>query len=266
MITYSKRIFLPIEGKLVTIRPLTNKEYFIYLKYAENDDDLLISGCLESLLSECTNNHSFICNIDKFIALLEIRSLSLGDELRLRVHNVEISFKTKVIIKNVIDNIAPNVLECLPYNLYHSSDDELLAYCSLRRASLSVDTINISKLTVDEVLNWYERQKASTVNETKDNILHINELFMGKWIINPNDKIKLEGIPLHPTDNTMYQFLKVIFSEKLSTMYEMEYAFSTKLNMGYDRFSQLTPNESQIFTKLYKTEKEAEAEAQKRAK
>jgi len=62
-------------------------------------------------------------------------------------------------------------------------------------------------------------------------------------------------------DNTLYYFLKNIFSEELGSFYELMYSMIKKLNFDYNSFMNVTPNECKIFINYYNSDIKREDDA-----
>ena len=97
----------------------------------------------------------------------------------------------------------------------------------------------------------------SSLKYAKDffNKIHdtLNDLFLLKVNFGKNEKIDL---PLSLKDNTIIEFLKILFKRDLLSLYEFEYFFISKANLSFDLLYNSTPAELNVFMNIYKKDLE----------
>jgi hypothetical protein len=97
------------------------------------------------------------------------------------------------------------------------------------------------------------------------NFITLNKEINKINIITGNLKYGIENVPLNFLDKTMFYFLKSILSQDLINFYELEYNLIYKLNINYEHFLKMTPNECKIFINFYNKDKKKEEEAQNKS-
>ena len=118
---FSSKLFLPILGKEIRYSSLNNKNYLDILKYVTNGDDDGLINYFEKILEENLTDKLLInklSNIEKFLILLDLRSVLLGDKLQLiNKENINIDLSISSIRDNLINNIKNiELIKIVNYN------------------------------------------------------------------------------------------------------------------------------------------------------
>lgn len=268
MVSFSTKQILPISEKEVRYTPLINKDYIELLKYSINNDLSGYNDALESILRTCCVDYTVLeSNLDKFLVLLDIRSLSLGDEIILNANTTEVKYSITGIRKKISSYYSNLYKECkleswflegLPKDLYHNSDEEL-------ETELLFRILNIPMGSKEEQKQAYYNLPSYMLPSVRKTIQKVHEFSSKINIIEEKESLGIEKVDASLINNNMFMFIKAIFDDNLLSMYELEYNLTTKLNMSYDRFINLTPNESKIFIGMYNKERKEQEEAQKKS-
>src|SRR5689334_17005040 len=73
--------YLPVANKTVRYRELLNKHFISINKFITNGDDEGLAQYFELLLRELLETKENLRNIDKFLILVNLRSICVGNEL-----------------------------------------------------------------------------------------------------------------------------------------------------------------------------------------
>lgn len=275
---FNTKLHLPLLNQEIRYSTLKNELYIELLKFITNNDDDGVANYFDFILSVCVNDQKMVkrlSNVEKFLILMDIRSISLGDSLEFLIENKEIKYNI-VFIKNNILKQLKNILDLNNKFTYDQIGIEFGLPSSLKIDSLdSIYREVIKKIEIDgHVENFYDLDTISKdkiesmlpakftddlfnyINETKKSIKELN-------IITGKEKLGVDTIPLNFYDNTMYMFLKTIYGSNLLNMYELEYNMTCKLGLSYERFIKMTPNECKLFINFYNRDKKQEEEQSK---
>jgi hypothetical protein len=254
--------FLPICKKKVYLKEISNYYYIDLLKFIQNDKPGDIEEYFDFLINELTDicaNH--LCNIDKFYILLELRALSLGSKIELSQDNINFKINLESIIKKISDIDLKNKIFSLdgieyeislPYNLYHDNIDILYS-------SISKIDGNLIKLTSDTKI--VDLIPSNIFKYIKEFILNANNKLSELVILEKREQPKIEEWLANPYNNSLFDFLKLIYADNLMNFYEMQFNLITKMHVSYDHFMSMTYNESKLFINLQNREIKKQEEA-----
>jgi hypothetical protein len=277
---FTTKIYLPILKQTVRIRNLNNTHYFDILKFITNNDEEGLNDYLEALVLNLLIDksiYSTLSNLEKFLILLEMRSSSVGDSLQITGTNSSKIDLSIISIKNTIQNKVDKleltkILKCgTNYNVFLSIPKTFIIDNIDKMYTEIIDKIEIN----DEILNFFdltETEKELIINNIpatiSGNILtyikNIQSCIGEINIITGNEKFGLETIKVSVFDKTMFMFLKSIFTDDLYNYYELQYSLSNKMNVSYDHFMRMTPNECKLFINFYNKEMKKQEEAQQK--
>jgi len=277
---FTTKIYLPIIKKNIRFRNLNNSHYFDILKFITNNDEEGLNDYFENLILDLIIDKSIysnLSNLEKFLILLEMRSSSVGDSLQITGSNSAKIDLSIISIKNTIQNKIAKLdviknLKCgINYNVFLSIPKTFLIDDIDKMYTEIIDKIEIN----DEVLSFFNltsTEKELIINNIPatiaGNILtYIKNIqfSIGEInIITGNEKFGLETIKLSVFDKTMLMFLKSIFTDDLYNYYELQYNLSNKMNVSYDHFMKMSPNECKLFINFYNKEMKKQEEAQQK--
>lgn len=273
---YSK-LYLPTLDKIINVKSIKNFQFFNLIKTIHSGSDLCIVECFDNLLEYLIDDKSILKRInilEKFLILVESRIHSIGDNLTTASESGEAtiniplySMKDKIIesIKNfqftknltstnliVVINLPKKLLLNDIDDIYRNIIDEIYIDNILYKVE------NLSDEELDSIL---ENLPANIAAGILNFIQELAELSRKLNIFEGNQKLGIQKIPMGLLDNTLYYFLKNIFSEELGSFYELMYSMIKKLNFDYNSFMNATPNECKIFINYYNSDIKREDEA-----
>ena len=106
---FSSKLFLPVLKQEIRYSNLNNKHYLDILKFITNNDDEGLINYFEEIIEKNIKNRvsiNTLSNIEKFLILLDLRSILLGDKLQLiNKQDINIDLSISSIRDNLINNI-----------------------------------------------------------------------------------------------------------------------------------------------------------------
>ena len=275
---FSSKLFLPILNEEIRYLNLNNHNYLDILKFITNNDDEGLINYFDNILLDKIINKNLLSKlsvVEKFLILLDLRSILLGDKLQLiNKENVNIDLSISSIRNNLIKNI--NNIELIKYIDYSN-----INLCLSIPKSFDTENIDkiykeiINKIKVDEeVIDFYlltEEEKDVIINNLPANfaqdILYFiedcQEISESVDIIKGNERIGLDSVPLRFFDKTLFMFLKNTFGNDLMGFYELQFNMMSKLNVSSDNFMKMSPAECKIFIQFYNQDMKRQEDAQK---
>lgn len=272
------KIFLPILAKEIKYTPLENRHYFELLKFATNNDDVGLDECFNWILNQSILDKEVISelsNLEKLLVLIDLRSVAMGDNLQLNgINNTKIDYHISLIKNTLINKIKNiNLTKIVEFNNFK-------VHLSLPKKFL-IETIDeiykeiINKIEINgEVVNFSSLTEAekdiiisnipAKVGSNILNFINSNEELNNIDIISENTKLGIQKFPLKFFDKTIFYFLKSIFGNDLMNFYELQFVLFTKMNITYEHFLKMSPNECKLFINFYNEDMKRQQEAQEK--
>lgn len=277
---FTSKIYLPILKQNIRFRSLNNSHYFDLLKFITNNDDDGLNDYFEDLIKELIVDKTLyakLSNVEKFLVLLDLRSTSVGDSLQitgtqaskidLSLNSIKKSIQDKIsnlnIIKTIKSELGYSIVLSIPKQFFIDNIDKMYTEIidKIEVDGEILDFFNLTSLEKELIINSIP---ATLSNNILTFIKNIQESIGEVNIITGNTKFGLETIKLSVFDKTMFMFLKSIFTDDLYNYYELQYNLSNKMNVSYDHFMRMTPNECKLFINFYNKEMKKQEEAQQK--
>ena len=256
--------YLPVLNTEVRYSELLNKHMLIINKFITNSDDIGLSDYLEELIQELLIDktvYTKMYNVDKFLMLLNLRSICIGDELKFNqsVGTVTVSVRLINIINNYTTPISNftqslsinnmyNLILNMPKTLYLSGFDSIMLQVIDKivddSTTYHADTINFK----NEIL------KILPANQTHKIIEYINTMSeQGEQlhILKKVERASIDSLSMNPYNNNMFIFIKNIFSEKLYSLYQFYFKMVNSLKFDSFSVNNQTPAESSMYISLF---------------
>lgn len=276
---FTTKIFLPILKKEVRYHSFNNLHYFEILKFITNNDDKGLNNYFEWLIEYLIlekEEYYNLSNIEKFLILIDLRSITLGDSLELLGNN---NVKVQFLISSIKNNIINKIIDLKLNDFYVFNNFKIGLSVPKKLLIENIDEVYkeiINYIETDEEnINFYslkDNEKEELINNIPAdvtfgimNYFNLNKEINKINIISGNSKYGIEDVPLNFLDKTMFYFIKSILSQDLLNFYELQYNLIYKLNISYDHFMSMTPNECKIFINFYNRDKKKEEEAQNKS-
>ena len=255
------------DNKSVECRELPNRLYVPFVKSIMNNDNVIISNFIDTIIEYTVINKNQIKElncIDKFLILLDLRSISISNN---------ITINTGQLFNNTnveIDKLCAHILESLPIITEQVFIDDLIKIKiniprdisyeftnisnTIQNIQIDKDIIQMNQVTSkvrESILNFIPaklfNQIINFIDITTKSMEHIN-------IITANPKLNISKVEFNIFNNTLFEFIKAIYNENLLNVYKMQYILMSKLNYDNDTYLNLTPNESQLHLNFYNEE------------
>jgi hypothetical protein len=274
---FTSKMLLPIQNVEVRYDTITNEHYWQILKFNVNKDDEGLNNYFEWLLKNSIKDLQILeslTNIEKFLILLDMRSVSLGDKIQM---NGNKNSSLEIFLSSIKDSII-NKVKDLKLTKISNIERQKITFSIPK--SLIIDSIDkiykeiIDKIEIDEHLlkffNLTEIDKNSIISllpakfssEMLDFVTNIQENLSKVNIISGNDKFGIQNITLNVFDSTLFTFLKTIFGDDLISFYETEFNFIYKMKFTHDHYLKMTPNEAKLYVNFFNEEMKRQEEAQ----
>lgn len=276
---YSAKLYLPILKKEIRYTIINNSNYFDIVKFISTNDDEGLNQYFEDLLYNNILDKSILSNLsnlEKFLILLDNRSLTIGDSLQLKT---AASAKIELLISSIKNNIINRIKEVeltkilkfenfilnlsTPKSLIIEDIDKIYKEI-INKVQIDDEIIIFNSLTDFEKDSIINNIPANLAGDMMDFIKNTQEITSKVSIISENIKYGLENVSLSLFDSTLFMFLKSIFRDDLLNFYELQFQLIHKVNVSYDHFMSMTPNECKIYINLYNVEIKKREEAESR--
>ena len=259
--------YIPSLGKITDLYELKYSTFKSLVKTLLNNNNkqisLLFDKILDNLLVEKNLKLTFF---DKLYLLLTIRTICITPVLELTIPD-KITKKDNPLsidLGNIITTLKDITL---PEELLHTEKtynkiqveyglpssllvekNENSFLTTIKRIRFNNEEVDINDTSIIELL------PANIFKDSKEHFNKIEKFFESYYLLNfklPNEKIELN---ISLADNTVLEFLKIIFKRDLLSLYEFEYYFVTKANLGSNLLYNSTPAEINVYMNLFKKE------------
>lgn len=263
--------FLPSIDQTISIKELKFDDYKQLVKLIHNDDNRCITDAFNKLIDSLViKKDTEFTFLDKLIILLTIRSVCVFPVLELSFTDPKTNQLQKFTfeISSIVDSISdPEVFQNLnnkninygkiqvtygiPNELYYNTEHEAIISTIKKIVINKKDATNV----IDKIL---PSLPATILKDAKHHIKNIEENINKLSLLSiRTDGIEKKHIEYNPsiiTDTTL-EFLKLCFKKELTSLYELEYFLTSKLNMSYESVNKSTLAELSIYIGFFNEEK-----------
>lgn len=265
------KIYLPSLQKYIFVKQFTNGTYKVLLKHIANKNAETFNLYIDKFIKE----HCDVCTkelniIDKFVILLNLRCISVGDSL---VHTIQkdtskynLRYNIYDVIKNVTDNGDVKTNKTLKYKQYYiemgiprnlfidiQEPNNFIRTVNVKNKTFSFD--NLSESDQVEAINLLPGNFLFELYEEIQNITSkINKIELIKFKVDV-DKNEFNTLHMYLDKDNMFNILGVFFNELLTNLFIKQFILSKEYNISCEYFDSLPPIESEI---LYNFHKEIE--------
>lgn len=279
--TFKTKAYLPSLKKFILLNELTNKQYINILKYVQNDDTVNLNKYFNHLIETMSDNTISISKmnrIDRFCLLLHIRIVGIGPELTLNLNCKQTGkeYTGRIDLNDILQSLTDlpvrmekriqvtdgvTVKLSIPKQLHNENLGmlEMISQC--------IDYINVNGtiLTHQETTNHYriqvlENLPGSCMSAIHDFIQTAQKPFEDFVVLednNPHVESLTKSHRLSLFDNSIFEFLKLCYTDNLSNFYQLIYNLSS-INFSPEYIMNISPAESIIYIQFKKQEIEAE--------
>ena len=267
---------LPASKQRVRYAEFNNLQHFNVIKYMSTNDDNIIESMFDEIIHNLTGEDAAkMFAVDKFCLLLDIRSVALGDKIEFKTNTqVKAAFNLSGILNTIRQAIEPITLchdvhvgdliltTAVPRRMQTSNVDDLV-HNSIYTIRDHHDVYYFDDMSSAEQQTLLSSLPADVLNAVIANI-NTNQLAIkDTYLIRENSNIGIDALQFGLYDNSLFAFLKSIYSDDLMGFYELQYSLITKLHISYDHFMRMTPNECRVFINIHNKEMKKQEDAQK---
>jgi hypothetical protein len=247
---YTVPLTLP-SGLKIRVTELKNRDFFVLVKFCENDDFEGFVGMINRLIPE----FSALNIVDKAYVLIAYRALFVHAETH--VHN-EDSIPIAIPLYTILDkleqlNASNRIIPieqfqvCIsPFNNYNYEDSGSIFDCI---EWIEHCTVKIEKEDVHRVIDALPPKTFSTINKE---IIKIFESFSEVEIIAANENFNLNAMHISLVDNSFGKFVMSLYKVSLQTLFENLFIYSQR--MGSLDYFNLSPLDSQVLENILQKE------------
>ncbi len=275
MTEFTYTAFLPSCDTNVTLKELSFSQYKQLVKLIHNDNNEHIVNAFDSLINDlCSVRTTEMTFLDKLLILLTIRAVNVFPALELTFsatsnQQYNLKFEISDIIekinnKSVFSTLNNNVKEYssfritygIPDQLYYSNEENLI-FSTIKKIE-SYDN-NIFTDITEYKKNIFYKLPAFIYRDAKEYAKSVeNEIakltLLTVRVPNSTQSDALEISPSVFSDSVL-ELLKLCYKKDLSSLYELEYFLTSKLNIPYEIISSSTYAELMLYIGFYNEEK-----------
>jgi hypothetical protein len=276
--SFTYGVKLPGFNKKIWVKEITSKLYKDLVKSLYNNDNteflyhlnLVINYASPGILQEGLNV------VDKIILLLQIRSICISPDLKLKatcpvtkkefeydiqIENLvakleNISYTKQLTYKNI--TIVHSIVKAIDeVNFVGLSSDKFLSY----QLASCIDSITIKEVNIQfNVLDFNERLKIvenlplTVSNKIFDSLTNIEkELSQLKLLVIPSPwtSTNVVNLPVSTDTNVLLEFCRLIFNDDLINLYKINLNLISKANFTPEYVDSITPAEQLLYWSLY---------------
>jgi len=249
----------PSTSKIFTVKELTFEQYRILNKFIGNKNNKHIDEYFNHII-ESNSNATLLTNFDKFLLLFLLRLASISSEVE--ISSGKFTKKTSIIpIFTQLQSLSKSfkrtfthdnfTLETdLPKNLCFNDVYDPLCF-SIQEIIINGAPINYSSLSDEEKIAIFEKLPSSIISDLRAYQNEVSSVFK-------QCEIKLfdsdQSFIVSPFDNNMFEFIKVLFTTNLKSLYELQYILVSKLFYSAEYIDKNTLVENLILKNILETE------------
>jgi len=264
---FTYEVYIPSIDDSIRFYELCNTHYISIQKYIQNSDDVGLQEYFKYIISRLSTvdiAHS-MNRVDMFCILAGIRIYSIGDDLNISTTLDGIKARGGLSIDSIRNTItnhtryfkissAPITSDIeieltLPCDLYYDSVSHFMYDC-LRSVTINNNTHDIKSYTPSQksnIIDYLPSHSYNIISKYIDNLSTSYPVFS----VSNRDEIP---IYINITDNTMYDLIKLMYTDDLKSVYDTMYILNGRIDI--ESYSKMTPGESNIFIANYIREQE----------
>jgi hypothetical protein len=274
-------IKLPCLGETIRVRELPNKIYKNILKYIQTGDSNALAEYFLNVIDYVCVDDIDISTFNKadiFYILLFIRYACISSDLRLNFEcektkkPYSMSVDIPDIISSIDNNMFPEIEKQynldynitvkigIPDNIFTSSSILDSIVLCLREVIIGDNTYDLHRYSFDERHEIVNRLPSDFLPKVIEYITAGSDAFRKVPVLenkSPHDddmEVKLFELSLF--DNSMFDFLHLIYNDTLQNHFYMSYVLVSKLHFDSHLVNDLTPVECNVYLRQYVEEVE----------
>ena len=270
---FSYLVYIPSLKSKKRFLQLNNRTYKTIAKLIQNNDDNYLAKYLLTIVEDlCVDpiNTDELTNLDILCISLAMRSICIGTSMKLVTESNKKNISFKVNLMDVLQQLSD-----IEYKVITITVDGITILADLPNMLIIKDITDfISTVKINGCKYNIRNVKTSTRRKILD-MLPVSVLAKLKSSLEDNLDTQMTVIQktnnspkmtIDITSNSVFDFIKLIYTMSLDSFYTSYYILSTKLNFNLQYIEELAPIETEIYLNKYKEENEEIKKAADRAK
>lgn len=286
MVNYYFKVYVPSLARRVSFKEITIRDFININKSILNNDYGEIIECFDLIIKECCIEKTLIFTlIDKVVILLAIRAYSVSTFCEIKINDKEEAkeFDHKLELNQLIDALLRIPVDHkktiklgigeIDYGVpfYPVKDVNIIAvadyiHCIRQGDQILIDSVS-NRDDIQLMVDNLDTEVFVTISDYAKELngkFQLNPLYTIKSPWNPSREIIKQKMSL---DFSMYDLLKMLFTENLHNLYRTIYNFNQSLNVSPLYTENLIPVEKDLIWGYYiKDQRDAEASKQSNTK
>jgi len=260
--------FLPISKKTVQIKQISNKTFFDLQKFIISQNNKATCRYLNNIIQTHVIGIEEDLNIiDKAVCLLKIRSISCGDTLKF-VNSLDVTYNITIdSILEKINNtshlyelnevIANNIFEITidtPRNFIINQNEclhRIIKSIRITGSNECVDFNLLDDVKKDNILVKLD----SSITIKIYNLIALRQK-NNICISSKNESLNISEIAINPYNQSMFEFIKLIFKDDLVSCLKNIYVLCSKAHIEAEYIMSIAPAEGILLLNMYVDEVE----------
>lgn len=270
--------WVPSIKNYLKIQELKMSQFDILSKYIANNDNIHIANCLENIIEENLEDKNYFTELtkfDKWFILTFLRASSVSPSLYFIAkdkNNSECNIEFNLF--NVLTELSEVNFD--PIEPLAKDNTSLVLMPSRKLYNDNPILESIFSITVDKETTYIdllaEKEKRLLFNSVEDNlktnILQHTSAYDKKlknlFLIKSNPGLKnFNPVSLRLFDNTLYNFVVMIYKPFAKSIYNKKYNLVSKLKMSLADIGELTPVECDVYLGMLTAELKEAKESKK---
>jgi hypothetical protein len=248
-------VYLPGIDRTVHLTELYFTEYKQLVKVITNDNNNLIAEAFEDIIkNHCIEDVSNCTFLDKLLILLTIRSICISPVLELAITCpvTEQPFDCSIDVSSIISSIE-GIQQCQDKKTYFNT-----LHVTYRPPVDLFITKNIEALETVVYALEKDNLPAAVLKDARNFIKDLSSKLDNIELLTIKSPYTSNTPPITLTanvfNNSVIEFLKILYKRDLMSVYRHEYFLSTNLNINHTALMSITPAEASLYTNLFNEE------------
>jgi hypothetical protein len=265
---FKLNLFVPSLNSKAQFKEFKNIHLFTVLKYITNKDSIGLAKYFDEILFELIENKQLFYQLnsfDKFILLLQIKSININPELKFKskAENKETTIAISILDQTrvltelnletnkeiyISDNFSVGV--SLPSSLFLENYENLITN-SISFIKLGDKKYFLAELSEDERNKVLDSITGDNLKKILDFINELNLKTKDIFLLKKTNHFDFNELMLNLFNNSMLYYLEIIFYENLLSFFEFMYVVVNKVKINLTEFFNLVPSEALILYNYY---------------
>lgn len=268
MLTFKYKANIEYSNKELLISELKFNDFKALVKTLFSNDNVLITDAFETILKNLVQEKELNL-LEKIICLLVLRSLCISDIIELTSEcpiskkDFNITLNLNLILKNFqkfltenIDKFQKEIVYSENFKILLCVPNDLTLQFKHNTLYKFIKTVTLNNIEYKNLESEYiEKLPANVLKDIKDFITELEKTcnsFIFVELISPYTTLTSTQISFSILQNSIIDFLKIIFKRNLMEIYELETVLLSKVNLSSSILSSSTFAENLVYLNIFK--------------